>query len=114
MDRNEWSQGAAARLYDTESKIDFAIAEVADLTRYLAVGRVEQAFVARLGQDALSELIAAQTGLVESRARLLRAHQAMLVAARAGGLQWRMNGPFETPDEGGGSLPKTGHLRQVA
>lgn len=114
MDRTEWSRGAAARLYDTESKIDFAIAEVADLTRYLAVGRVEQAFVAKLGQETLSELTAAQSGLIECRARLLRAHQAMLVAARVDGLQWRMNGPFETPDESGGGLPKTGHLRQVA
>lgn len=114
MDRNEWSQGAATRLHDTEAKVDFAIAEIADLTRYLAVGRVEQAFIARLGQDALAELTAAQGELIEGRARLLRAHQAMLVAARAGGLHWRMNGPFETPDEDGGGIHKTGRLRQVA
>ncbi len=100
MDRTEYGQGAAQRLYDAEEKLDRALAALNELSAYLTAGRIDQQITAVVGQEALTAITQAQGPVVKARARLLKAHHAMKLDARRLGINWRMNGPFEPkPDE---------------
>jgi hypothetical protein len=100
MDRTQYGQGAAQRLYDAEEKLDRALAALNDLSAYLANGRIDQKITAVVGQEALTAITQAQGPVIKARARLLKAHQAMRDDARKLRIEWRLGGPFEPkPDE---------------
>ncbi|MFC5345324.1 hypothetical protein ACETK8_14325 [Brevundimonas staleyi] len=86
MDRTEYGQGAAQRLYDAEQKLDLALAALNELSAFLTTGRIDQQITAVVGQDALAAITQAQGPVVKARARLLRLRthsQNSTVAARA-------------------------------
>jgi hypothetical protein len=100
MDRTEYGQGAAQRLYDAEQKLDLALAALNDLSSFLTTGRIDHQITAVVGQEALTAITQAQGPVVKARARLLKAHHAMKADARRLRIEWRMSGPFEPkPDE---------------
>lgn len=114
--RDDFAQALAQRLWETEDGIDRTLAQIAELTAFMAVGRIDAGVSAVVGQEALTGVAQAIGRLNEARAELVQTHMRLAKDARRMGMQWspRAGGPIAKPDEDGPLRPTGRVLQRVA
>ena len=81
--RIETARAVAARLLATETAIDAALAEAAELAALLPRARQDVQVSVMVGQDALDQVLASLTTLAQARRQMAAAHQSLAEASRA-------------------------------
>ena len=99
MNRAEFGQTLATRLYATEHALDRALSEAALLVSSMTAGRIDSGISAVVGQDALSNILSAMQTVGTARASLVAAHNQMKVDADAMRIEWRLIGPEAKPED---------------
>jgi hypothetical protein len=81
--RIETARAVAAKLLSTETAIDAALAEAADLAALLPRARQDVRVSVMVGQDALDQVLASLTTLAQARRMMAAAHQSLAEASHA-------------------------------
>ena len=99
MNRADFGQDLARRLYATEQALDHALSEAALLVSSMTVGRVDQKISAVIGQEALANILEAMNTVGNARGAVVTAHHQMKADAERMRIEWRMAGPEQKPED---------------
>ncbi|MBA4809249.1 hypothetical protein [Brevundimonas sp.] len=99
MNRSDFGQDLARRLYSTEHALDLALSEAALLVSSMTAGRVDQKISAVIGQDALANILQAMNTVGAARGAVVAAHHQMKADAEQMRINWRLAGPETKPDD---------------
>ncbi len=85
----------ARELQSTEKAVDNAMLAASGLIQAMLIARDEANVAAEVGHQQLTEVVAGLGHLNEVRGLVVRAHTGLATVADAGGIGWKMDGPYE-------------------
>jgi hypothetical protein len=114
MNRTNFGQDLARRLYATEHALDRALSEAALLVSTMTAGRIDQKISAVIGQEALANILDAMNTVGAARGAIVSAHHQMKADAVRLRIDWRLAGPESKPEDDRTIRPTARHLTAVS